>query len=174
MLRKIRELDFDAIVERISQATDRRTRTPCDALLKADLGFVHSRADALRLLRDHIALAALDTATALDDVRFSDPLIQAVIRVQHHPDALPIERFPVQGGVKGPDAGPRLRELVAAHPELAWSAEEIQHLIVRAIRGFGDHELDDEQPPWRMYWGPASAAAYALRALVTLRTLGDL
>jgi hypothetical protein len=142
--------------------------------MQADLGFVHSRGDALRLLRDHIALAALDTATRLDDVRFADPLIQAVIRVQHHPDAMPLERFPVQGGVKGPDAGPRLRELVAAHPELGWSADEILQLIVRAIRGFGEHELDDQQPPWLMYWGPASAAASALCVLVTLRTLGDL
>lgn len=174
MLRKIRELDFDAIVDRVEQATDRKSRKACDALLQADLGFVHSRGDALRLLRDHIALAALDTAQTLDDVRFVDPLIQAVIRVQHDPDAKPIERFPVQGGVKGPDAGPRLRELIAAHPELGWSTDEIQRLIIRAIRSFDDHELDDEQPPWRMHWGPASAAAYALRALVTLRTLGYL
>jgi hypothetical protein len=81
----------------------------------------------------------------------------------------------VQHGVRGPDAAPKLSEIVSAHPELTWDAAAVQELIIRAIRDqHGDHELDDAEPPWDMYWSPASSAAYALTTLVTLRALGDL
>ena len=56
---------------------------------------------------------------------------------------------------------------------LTWDADEVQELIIRATRQFGDHELDDSQPS-RMYWAPATAAACALIVLVTLRLFGDL
>ena len=174
MLRRIKDLDFREIVARVERATAASKRQSCDDLLQADLGFVQTPSDAVALLSNNLVLAALRHTKTLDDIDIKDPLVQAVVRTQHHPLAPPIPSVHVEEGLRGPDAGQRLRDLVAAHPELSWDVDIVQDLVIRAIRQFGDHELDDSQPPWLMYWSPASAAASALIVLVTLRVFGDL
>jgi hypothetical protein len=175
MRRRIRDLDFDAIVAQIASATDRVRRIGCTAALQDALRFVHSSSDAVAMLRDHVTLAALEHTKTLDDIRFDQPLVQALVRIQHHRLARPIPTAKVQRGLRGPDAGPRLSEITSSHPELTWDTDAVQRLIILAIRNqHGDHELDDAEPPWDMYWSPASSAADALVSLVTLRALGDL
>lgn len=174
MLRRIKDLDFSEIVARIQRATDVSKRRCCDATLQADIDFVQAPADAVALLSNQLVLAALRHTRTLDDIDIKDALVQAVVRTQHHPLAQPIPPVKVEEALRGPDAGERLRELVAAHPELTWDVDVVQELVIRAIRQFGEHELDDSQPPSRMYWSPATAAACALIVLVTLRLFGDL
>ena len=174
MLRQIKDLDFREIVAKIERATDATKRRSCDGLIQADIDFVQTPADAVALLSNHLVLAALHHAKTLDDIDIKNALVQAVVRTQHHRLAQPIPSVSVEGGLRGPDAGQRLRDLVAAHPELTWDVDVVQELVIRAIRTFGDHELDDSQPPWLMYWSPAGAAAHALVILVTLRVFGDL
>jgi hypothetical protein len=175
VLTKIRDLDFAAILDRVARATNPARRASAGGMFHADLQFVHSRSDAVCMLRDLVMLAALRDAKSLDDIQPDQPLVEAFVRVQHHPDARTFTRVKVQEGLYGPDAGPRLREIVAAHPELTWNPDEVQKLIITAIRTqYGDHELEDAQPPWLMPWSPASKAADALFALITFRTFGDL
>ena len=175
MWRKVRELDFDAIVEHIRRSTNVAARKACDPIIQSDLAFIKCRADAADNLRDHVALAALDDAKSVDDIRESDPLVRALVRAQHHPDVRPIPRTLVRAGLDGDDAAPRLKEIVAAHPELTWDPDDIQRLLIRAIvDGAGDVEVDDDFPPWQISWEPMGAAAYTLITLVTLRTLGEL
>lgn len=175
MRRKIRDLDFNALVSRIRKATDPVLRTVGSAGLQEALRFLNSPSDAVAMLRDHITLAVLEHTKSLDDIKYDQPLVQALVRVQHHPSAKAIPMAKIQQGLRGPDAGPRLSEIALAHPELTWDEDEVQNLIVRAIQSqHGDHELDDAEAPWDMYWSPASAAAYALVVLVTLRALKDL
>ena len=174
MMRKIRELDFNAIIERVARATDKSRRKAYDDLMQNKLEFVNSPADAWSMLRDDLLIAAVRHAERLEDVRFEQPIVQALVRAQHHPLAKPIPEFEVQGGLSGPDASPHLTAIVDAHPELGWDLDAIQQLIIQAILEYGNDKLDDAQPPWLMYWNMASAAATALMSLVTLRTLGDL
>jgi hypothetical protein len=175
MWRRIRELDFADIVEQIRRATNQVTRTACHSTIQADLAFVKSRADAADTLRDHVELAALDHAKGIEDIREDDPLVQAFVRAQHHPDARPLPPIKVQGGLAGEDAAPRLRQIVANHPELAWNPDAIQqHLIAAILAGAGDAMVNDELPPWQISWEPMGAAAYALMTLITLRTLAEL
>ena len=174
MMRRIRELDFDAIIQRIASATDRTQRRACDDLIQEDLAEVSSTADAWRMLRDQLLVAVVRHAETLDDVRADQQLVQALLRAQHHPLAEPIPEYGVRGGLSGPDVAPKLSALAEAHPELVWDLGAIQRHIVGAIKEYGDHVLDDTQPPWAMYWDRASAAATALIGLVTLRTLGEL
>jgi len=174
MWRKIRELDFDDLVEQIRRATNPTTRKVGDPIIQSDLAFVTDRAAALRMVRNHIALAALDRTKCIDDIRADAPLVQALVRCQHHPSAQPLPALPVERGLEGPDAAPRLGEIVAAHPEQAWDADTIEKLLVGAIKdGAGDVEVDDELPPWRISFEPMGAAAVALIMFVTLRALGD-
>jgi hypothetical protein len=174
MRRKIRELDFSAIVARIREATDRRTRTSFDSLIQGELSFIKSPDDALESARNGVLVAVLDKTKQLADIRFDDPLVVALVRFQNHPRARPIPSVPVERMISGPDAGPRLRELVGAHPELDWNPDAVQELIIRAIRAYPDQVVEDGEEPCPIGWGPANAAAYALKLLVTLRALGDL
>ena len=175
MMVKIRDLDFQALIKRVAKATNVERRASAGGIFDSELPFVRSPADAADMLRDFLMLAALRDAKRLDDVRPEQPLVQALVRAQHHPSARPFTQVEVEGGLYGPDAGPRLREIIAAHPELTWDPDEIQRLIIQAIRDqYGDHELDDAQQPWLMYWSPASTAANALFVLTTLRTLAEL
>jgi len=176
MQRKVRELDFDAIVSKIEAETNRARRITGDRLLQADLAFVRSTADAVELLRNKAVLSALREAKTLDDVRADDPLIQAFVRAQHHPAAKPMPpSIPVQEGLSGPDAAPSLQALVDAHLEWTWDPAVVQALLVRAVRErAGEREVDDAAMPWAMHWGPALGAFRTLMTLVTLRAFGDL
>lgn len=173
-MRKIEDLDFTSIIQAIARATDRQRRIACDDITQGSLSFVESPEDAWQMLRDTLLSASLYHAQSFDEVGISNPLVQALVRAQHHPLAHPIPEYELHGGVSGPDAAPHLNALVDAHPELRWDLDAIQDLIIRAILDEGDHELDDAQPPWLMHWHRASPAATALINLVTLRTLGDL
>ncbi|HEY1811491.1 MAG TPA: hypothetical protein VGG74_03995 [Kofleriaceae bacterium] len=173
MRRKIRDLDFSAIVARIREATDPRTRTSFDSLIQGELSFVKSPEDALESARNGVLVAILDHTKQLADIRFDDPLVVALVRFQNHPRAQPIPSMPVERMLRGPDAGPRLRELAAAHPELDWNPDAVQGLLIRAIRAYPDQVVENSEP-CPIGWGPANAAAYALKLLVTLRSLGDL
>jgi hypothetical protein len=174
MMRKIRDLDFDVIIERIVGATDRARRVACAGPIQSQLAFVNSPFDAWCMLRDQLLVATVRHADSFDDVRFDQPIVQALVRAQHHALAEPIPEFELRGGLNGPDVSPHLNAMADAHPELAWDLDAIQELIVRAIRESGEHVLDDSQPPWLMHWDRASAAATALIDLVTLRALGEL
>lgn len=173
-MRQIRELDFDAIIGRIASATDKRRRAACDDLFQAKLTRIESPVDAWRMLRNHLLIAIVRHAQTFDDVRFELPLVQAIVRAQHHPLAEPIPEYELQGGLAGPDVAPHLNALAESHTELAWDLDAVQQLIIRGILEFGEHKLDDAIPPWLMHWADASAAATALITLVTLRALGDL
>jgi hypothetical protein len=173
MRRKIRELDFSAIVARIRDATDRRTRTSFDSIIQAELSFVKGPDDALEIARSGVINAIVEHTKQLADIRFDDPLVVALVRFQNHPKARPLPSIGVDRMLRGPDAAPRLREIAAAHPELDWNPDAVQELIIRAIRAFPDHEVEDSTP-CPIGWGPANAAAHALLQLVTFRALGDL
>jgi hypothetical protein len=173
--RKIRDLDLDDMIERIRRSTDARSRKACDPIIQAELAFITDKAAALRTLRNAVALAALDRTQSIDDIDVTDPLVEALVRCQNHPNAQPLPTLEVQRGLNGPDASPRLAEIIAAHPELGWNLDEIRDLLVTAIMNrAGDVEVDSQLPPWRISWEPAGAAAYALMMLVTLETLGEL
>jgi hypothetical protein len=174
MIRRIRDLDFDELIAQVASATDVGRRLACDGLVQADLAFVRAPADAIALLRDHLVHSVTDHTKTLDDIRFEDPLIQALVRAQHHPLANPLSTVRVEESLRGPDAGPLLRELIAAHPELGWDLDEIQKLVIEGLKQHGEHQVDDAAPPWQMHWKPASGVAYTLLVLVTLRTLGDI
>lgn len=173
-MRKIKDLDFSSIVDAIAKATDRQRRVACDDITQGSLSFVTSTQDAWRMLRNTLLSAAVYYAKSFDDVVISKPMVQALVRAQHHPLALPVPRYELHGGVSGPDVSQHLNALAAAHPELGWDLDAIEELIIHAIRDQGEHELDDALPPWLMHWRVASPAATALINLVTLRTLGDL
>jgi hypothetical protein len=174
MRRKIHELDFDAIVQTIAKATDKSRRIACVGPIHTRVRHISSPSDAWEMLRNGLLQAIVRHAQSLEDVTFEQPLVQALVRAQHHPLAKPVPMLEVEGGLRGPDVSPKLNGLAAAHPELGWDLEEIQKLVIRAIREYGDHELDDREPPWQMHWDRASAAATALIYLVTLRALGDI
>lgn len=172
---RIRDLDFDAIAAEVVRRVNRVERTTDDGLLNNDLLWIKSPETAVLRMRNHILMAALRHARKLDDVTLDRPVIQALVRIQHHPLASPIPEVPVQHGIEGSDASPRLTAIVEAHPELGWDPEVVAQLIVRELRELhGDHELDDGEPPHLMHWGSGSAVAYAFRLLVTLRALGEI
>lgn len=171
---RIKDLDCFSIVDAIAKATDRQRRKACDDIVQGSLSFVTSTRGAWAMLRNTLLSAAVYYARSFDDVVISRPIVQALVRAQHHPLASPIPEYELHGGVSGPDVAPHLNALVRAHPELAWDLDAIEGLIIRAIREHDEHELDDALPPWRMHWHLASPAASALINLVTLRTLGDL
>lgn len=175
MVKRIRDLDFNAIAAAVARRVNRATRTTADGLINNDLSWIRSPRTAVLRMRSHILMAALSNARTLDDVTFERPIVQALVRIQHHPLAAAISDVPVQHGIDGPDAAPTLNAIIDAHPELGWDPDAVAQLIVRELRErHGDHELDDAEPPHLMYWGPGSAVAYAFRLLVTLRELGEL
>jgi hypothetical protein len=174
MLRKIRDLDFDQIVASIVAATDPKTRRCAHPTLQPNFTHIKSTADAVALLRDQLLVAVLRHAKTLDDIKFEDPIVQGLIRAQHHPLATALPEVGVKGGESGPNVAPLLTEIAAAHSELAWDLDAVKALIIREIRSYGDHEVDDAVPPGRMYWLPASSAASALIVLLALQAFGDL
>jgi hypothetical protein len=172
---RIRDLDFDALAGEVARRVDRASRASADGLINNDLAWITSPATAVLRMRNHILMAALRHARTLDDVRFERPLVQALVRIQRHALADALPEAPVQHGIEGPDAAPRLAAIVDAHPALSWDPDEVLALIIRELREqHGDHALDDAQPPHLMHWGPGSAAAYAFRLFVTLRALGEI
>jgi len=169
MLRRISELDFEEIVARIARSVNSAARKADDPVLQADIDWIHSTADAIEKIRNNVALAIVRRNPA-KQISFDDPLVQALIRCQHHPEAQPI---PIAGPMTD-DTVTSLETIISGHPELSWNPDAVQSLIVRAVQSFGEHELDDQTRPELMYWGPASPAATALIILVALRKLGYL
>jgi hypothetical protein len=175
VMKRIRDLDFDAIAAEVTRRTSRANRNSGDGLINNDLLWITSPESAVTRLRNHLVGAALRHARTLDDVRFERPVVQAFVRAQHHPLAPPLPKVAVQNCIEGPDATPRLTAIADAHPELGWDPDAVQQLLLSELREVhGDHALDDSEPPHRMHWGPGSAAAYALRLLLTLRALGEI
>jgi hypothetical protein len=173
-MRKIRELDFEAIVGRIAGATNKAKRVACDGTTQTMLEHVRTPRDAWETLRDALLIAALRNATELGDVGIDKPIVEALVRAQHHPLADSLPEVGLRDALHGPNVAPHFTSLSNKHAELRWDLDAIQRLVIRAIREHGDHELDETQPPWLMHWDRASAAATALIDLVTLRTLGEL
>lgn len=172
MRRRIRDLDFGVIVEQIARSVNAATREVGDPSSRATLASIKTPADAVRRLRGRIANAAASEVSTPDELSFERGLVEAFVRMSNHPLATP-----GLGSVRanqGPDIGPRLLELAAAHPEAQFDLSAVQHSLVRAILAHGDHELDDKVPPWFMHWNKASAAAGALIFFVTLERLGDI
>lgn len=170
MRKAIRDLDLEGIVARVFHATDATRRVTVDPIIQMLLPKVPSKEHGLRTVRNHLALALVDSHDAPEDVTIHDPLARAFVRTQSHPFAFPLPSLPMQSGL---DASSYLQDLVARHPELTWDPELVQSLILESIRQHGDHEVDDALPPWLMSFGPAVAAP-ALFRLVTLRKLGEL
>jgi hypothetical protein len=121
----------------------RQRRVARDDITQGSLSFVESPHDAWQTLRDTLSSAAVCYAQSFEDVGISKPLVQALVRAQHHPLAPPIPEYELHGGVGGPDAAPHRNALVAASPELRWDLDAMQDLIIRATLEEGDHELDD-------------------------------
>lgn len=172
MRRRIRDLDVDAIVEQIARTVNPVTREVGDPSSRATLAFIKTPADAVRRLRGRIANAAASEVSTPDELSFERGLVEAFVRMSNHPLATP-----GLGSVRangGPDMGPRLFEIAAAHPEARFELSAVQHALVRAILAHGDHVLDDKELPWFMHWNKASAAAGVLFFFVTLELLGDI
>jgi hypothetical protein len=172
MRRRIRDLDFGAIVDRIVRSVNVATREVGDPSSRATLAFIKTPADAVRRLRGRIANAAASEVSTPDELSFERGLVEAFVRMSNHPLATP-----GLGSVRanqGPDMAPRLLEIAAAHPEAKFDLSAVQQALVRAVLAHGDHELDDKELPWFMHWNGASAAAGALFLFVTLERLGDI
>lgn len=170
MAKRIRELDFDKIVAQVDRAVDRDNRKALDGLINADLSHIKSDKDALMLLGNKTARAAIEHRTSLGDLRIDQPLVQAVVRILQHIDAQPLASTLKMKS--GEAAGPFLTQLAAKHKELEFDPMAIQAALIQGILEHGDHQLDERQAPWLMHWDEAHAAAYALFVLVTLRKLG--
>lgn len=173
-MRKIRELDFEAIIDRVARATNMAKRVACDGTMQTMLEHVRTPQDAWETLRDALLIATLRNATEVDDVGIDKPIVEALVRAQHHPLADALPDVGLRDSLHGPNVAPHFAALSNQHAELSWDIDVVQSLVIRAIREYGEHELDETQPPWLMHWDRASAAATALIDLVTLRTLGDL
>jgi hypothetical protein len=168
--KRIRDLDLDGIVARLYHATDKEKRISVDQIIQMGLPEEPSTQLALQYLRDYLGFAIGCSHEKPDDIVAEDPLVEAYLRTQSHPetgDVLTVETK------NGENAATHLKALLAAHPELAWDPDAVQAAVLASIRQHGDHELDDAHPPWLMDWGPAFAASPLFR-LVTLRKLGDL
>lgn len=172
MRRRIRDLDFDAIVTRILQATDVANRRGCDYIRQADLDRIESPTDAVTILRAYVAYAAAYSVSSPEELRFDQPIVEAFVRVHHHPLS-PSTLAPILVG-NVPDVTPKLLEIAAAHPDAKFGLSTVKDLLIRAILVYGDDELDDAVLPWQMYWNRASPAASALIQLVTLQAVGDI
>jgi hypothetical protein len=175
MLTRIRDLDFDVLIGHVVDRIDRARRRGCTMVVNMALLEATTPEAAVMTARNAVLVAALRHTTGLDELTIERPLVEAVVRFQHHPLARPLPDLEVRDAVRGPSAAPRLTELANAHPELGWDADAVPAAILRELRdAHGDHELDDAEPPWLMHWDAASPAFSALMVFVTLRALGDL
>ena len=172
MRKRIRDLRLDEIVEAVQRATDVGRGRACDALIQEELDQSPTLELRLQSLRDNIGIAAMKRVATPEELRIQQPLVEAFVRTHHHPAAPPaFADFELPG--KRP-AGPRFTELAKQHPELKWDKQIVKALLWSAIQANGDHELDDASPPWRMYWGPSSAAAHTLVVFVTYEAFGSM
>jgi DNA-binding Lrp family transcriptional regulator len=168
--KRIRDLDLDGIFAGVYRATNKEKRIAVDWVLQMGLAKGPSTKLALQHLRDFLGFAVGCSYDKPDDIVAEDPLVEAYLRTQSHPetgDVLTVETK------NGENAATHLKALLVAHPELAWDPDAVQAAVLASIRQHGDHELDDSHPPWLMDWGPAFGASPLLR-LATLRKLGDL
>jgi hypothetical protein len=171
-LTRIRDLSLDTIVERVLRATDVERGRACDSLIQEELDESPRREQRIGSVRDYIGLAAVSTVAGPELLQIDQPLVEAFVRMHHHPAApATLADFALPGKAPG---GPRFAELANQHPELTWDKQAVKALVWRAIQANGDHELDDATAPWLMHWGPSSAAAFALIVFVTYDALGSL
>ncbi len=170
MRRKITELKFDAIIAEVDRATDVEGRRSADPLLQSDISRVKTTADAVQALAASVGLAATGDHEKPAALSFEQPLVQAMVRIIHHPQARPISSFKMKSGA----AGPRFKQLAEEHPEAGWDADAVQTALIAGICAHADQVVDDKHKPWLMHWGPALRAAKALFLLTTLRKLGHL
>jgi hypothetical protein len=172
MLKRIRDLDLDAIVETVARSTDVARGRACDALIQEDLDQSPRLEQRIASLRDYIGIAAMRSVAGPEELRIEQPLVEAFVRTHHHPAApTELSSFTIPGKAPG---GQRFAELANEHPELKWDKQIVKALLWRAIQANGDHEVDTAKPPWKMYWGPSNGAAYALVIFATYEALGSL
>lgn len=172
MLKRIRDLDLDTIVETVLRATDVANGRACDSLIQEDLDQSRTLERRFASLRDYMVLAAMEDVAAPEELRIEQPLVEAFVRTHHHPAAP--QELPTFTFVGKAPARDRFVELSQKHPELKWDKKIVKALLWSAIQANGNHELDDASPPWKMYWGPSSGAAYALVIFITYEAFGSL
>jgi hypothetical protein len=165
----LRDINFDAVIAHV-ESYAKSAGEVCDPNIQAELARKRTGAEKWSMLRDFAALAAIFEATAIDQIEIDHPLVQATLRA-HHLAGTPMPRIELRAGL---DAGPRLAELAAAHPEITWDADEFQVFLVAALLEHGSVEIDLVDEPWLLRWGAAQPAMYVLFLFATLRALGEL
>jgi len=172
MLKRIRDLNLDAIVEGVLGATDVGHGRACDSLIQEDLDQSPRLEQRIASLRDYIGNAAIDSVAGPEQLQIEQPLVEAFVRTHHHPAApQELATFTIPGKAPGRQ---RFVELSNRHPDLRWDKPIVKALLWRAIQANGDHELDDASPPWKMSWGPSHSSARALILFVTYEAFGSL
>lgn len=166
---RISDLDFTTVIGRVERFT-LVTGQACDPRIQAELARMATITDRLTMLRAFTALAAVFDAASPDALGAGDPLVRALARVQSQLPS-PIPAVALRSGT---DAGPRLRELVAACTDAKWDIDALLADVVTAIRSHGDVEIDEAAHPWHTSWGAAQPAVFVLFLLVALRALGQL
>ena len=172
MLKRIRDLDLDAIVDGVLRDTDVARGRACESVMQEDLD--QSRTPELRIasLRNYMVLAAMKNVAAPKELQVEQPLVEAFVRTHHHPAAP--QELPTFTYVGKAPARERFVELSDAHPDLKWDKQIVKALLWRAVQANGDHEIDDTMPPWNMYWGPSHSSARALFLFLTYEAFGSL
>jgi hypothetical protein len=168
----LRDLSFDALIERVVLATDTKTGKTPDVLIQDSLVDT-PRPERVGLLRAAVTTALVHDVSDPTQLDVKSPLVEALVRVLQHPrrPGLP-SKIKLKSGA---DGLPRVLELVRQHPELRWDPDRIQNLLVQAVRDHADRTVvDDGQLPWELVWGGARSSARVLWTFVTLRALGDL